>query len=55
MPLLAVTAGDVAYYALALFLVADGHWHSRYALFRLGGTFARLSAFIGERRKSFCP
>ncbi len=45
MPLLAVSAGDVAYYALAVFLVAVGLGLG-YAFLRLGGTFARLSSFI---------
>ena len=45
MPLLAVSAGDIAYYALALFLVVVGIGLG-YAFFRLGGTFGRLSSFI---------
>jgi uncharacterized protein YoxC len=43
--LLASTAGDVAYYALAAFLVAVGAGLA-YAFFRLGGTFGRLSSLI---------
>ena len=45
MHLLAATAGDVAYYALAVFLVATG-LALAYAFVRLGGTFGRLSSFI---------
>lgn len=54
MPLLAVSAGDVAYYALALFLVAVG-LGSGYALFRLGGTFVRLSALIRGTEVELLP
>src|SRR4029079_19657711 len=42
--LLAASAGDIASYALAAFLVAVGAGLA-YAFFRLGGTFARLSSF----------
>ena len=45
MQLLGSTAGDVAYYALAAFLVAVGAGLA-YAFFRLGGTFGRLSSLI---------
>lgn len=54
MQLLAVTAGDVAYYALALFLVAVGLGLA-YAFFRLGGTFARLSSFIRGTEQELLP
>lgn len=54
MQLLAVTAGDVAYYALAVFLVAVGLGLS-YAFFRLGGTFARLSSFIKGTERELLP
>lgn len=54
MPLLAVSAGDVAYYALALFLVAVGLGVG-YAFFRLGGTFGRLSAFIRGTQDELLP
>ena len=54
MPLLAVSAGDVAYYALALFLVSVGLGLG-YAFFRLGGTFVRLSAFIRGTQDELLP
>ena len=54
MQLLAVTASDVAYYALALFLVAVGLGLA-YAFFRLGGTFARLSSFIRGTEQELLP
>lgn len=54
MPLLAVSAGDIAYYALALFLVAVGLGLG-YAFFRLGGTFARLSTFIRGTQDELLP
>jgi uncharacterized protein YoxC len=52
--LLAVTAGDVAYYALALFLVATGLTLA-YVFVRLGGTFARLSSFIRGTERELLP
>jgi hypothetical protein len=52
--LLAVTAGDVAYYALALFLVAVGLGLA-YLFLRLGGTFARLSSFIRGTERELMP
>jgi uncharacterized protein YoxC len=52
--LLAVTAGDVAYYALALFLVAVG-LALAYVFVRLGGTFARLSSFIKGTERELMP
>ena len=54
MPLLAASAGDVAYYALAVFLVAVGLGLG-YAFFRLGGTFGRLSAFIRGTQDELLP
>jgi len=54
MPLLALSAGDVAYYALAVFLVAVGLGLG-YAFLRLGGTFARLSAFIRGTESELLP
>jgi uncharacterized protein YoxC len=54
MRLLALSAGDVAYYALALFLVAVGLGLG-YAFLRLGGTFARLSSFIGGTETELLP
>ncbi len=54
MQLLAVTAGDVAYYALAIFLVAVGLGLA-YVFVRLGGTFARLSSFIKGTERELMP
>ena len=54
MQLLAVTAGDVAYYALAIFLVATGLGLA-YVLVRLGGTFARVSSFIKGTERELLP
>ena len=54
MQLLAVTAGDVAYYALAIFLVATGLGLG-YVFLRLGGTFARLSSFIRGTERELLP
>lgn len=54
MPLLAASAGDVAYYALAVFLVAVGLGLG-YAFFRLGGTFGRLSSFIRGTESELLP
>jgi uncharacterized protein YoxC len=54
MRLVALSAGDIAYYALALFLVAVGLGLG-YAFFRLGGTFARLSSFIGGTETELLP
>jgi len=45
MPPLAFTAGDAAYLALAVFLLAVGLGLG-YAFLRLGGTLGRLSSFI---------
>jgi uncharacterized protein YoxC len=52
--LLAVSAGDVANYALALFLVATG-LSLAYAFVRLGGTFGRLSSFIRGTERELLP
>jgi len=54
MPLLAASAGDIAYYALAVFLVAVGIGLG-YAFFRLGGTFGRLSSFIRGTETELLP
>ena len=54
MQLLAASAGDVANYALALFLIAVGAGLS-YAFFRLGGTFGRLSSFIYGTERELLP
>ena len=54
MPLLALTAGDVAYYALAVFLVAVGLGLG-YMFLRLAGTFVRLSSFIQGTERELLP
>jgi hypothetical protein len=54
MDLLASTAGDVARYALAVFLIASG-LALAYMLVRLGGTFARLSSFIQGTERELLP
>ena len=54
MRLVALSAGDLAYYALALFLVAVGLGLG-YAFFRLGGTFERLSSFIRGTESELLP
>ena len=54
MPLLAATAGDIAYYALAFFLVAAGAGLA-YVFLRLGGTFVRLSSFIRGTEEELLP
>ncbi len=54
MALLALSAGDVAYYALALFLVAVGLGLG-YAFLQLGGTFGRLSSFIRGTESELLP
>ena len=54
MQLLASTAGDVASYALAVFLVAVGLSFA-YAFVRLGGTFGRLSSFIRGTEHELLP
>ena len=50
---LASTAGDAAYWGLAIFLVAIG-LASAFMLFRLGQTFERLSSFIRAPSASCC-
>jgi uncharacterized protein YoxC len=52
--LLAASAGDVARYALAVFLLAVGLGLG-YAFVRLGGTFARLSSFIRGTERELLP
>ena len=54
MQLLAVTAGDVANYALAAFLIAVGAGLA-YAFLRLGGTFGRLSSLIRGTEEELLP
>lgn len=51
---LLANAGDVANYALALFLCAVGAGLG-YAFFRLGGTFGRLSSFIRGTESELLP
>jgi hypothetical protein len=54
MTFLASTAGDVARYALALFLLLSGLGLA-YMLFQLGGTFSRLSSFIRGTERELLP
>jgi hypothetical protein len=54
MTLLASTAGDVARYALAAFLLLSGLGLA-YMLVRLGGTFSRLSSFIRGTERELLP
>jgi uncharacterized protein YoxC len=52
--LLALSAGDVASYALAVFLVAVG-FGLGYMFLRLAGTFGRLSSFIQGTERELLP
>ena len=54
MQLLAASAGEIADYALAVFLLATGLGLA-YAFVRLGGTFARLSSFIRGTERELLP
>ena len=54
MTVLAFTAGDAAYWGLAIFLVAIG-LASAYMLFRLGQTFERLSSFVRGTERDLLP
>ena len=54
MNVLAFDSGDVLDYALAIFFVASGVGFA-YMLFRLGGTFARLSSLIKGTERDFLP
>ena len=54
MQLLAASAGEIANYALAVFLLAVG-FGLAYALVRLGGTFSRLSSFIRGTEVELLP
>ncbi len=54
MQLLAASAGDIARYALAVFLLAVGLGLG-YVFVRLGGTFARLSSFIRGTERELLP
>jgi len=51
---LATSAGDVAYYALAVFLVALGVG-SFWALWKLGNLFGRLSSLIAGTERDLLP
>jgi uncharacterized protein YoxC len=52
--LLATSAGDMANYALAAFLIAVGAGLA-YLFVRLGGTFGRLSSFIKGTEQELLP
>ena len=52
--MLASSASDAAYVALAVFLLAVG-LSLAYAFVRLGGTLGRLSTFIRETQDEFVP
>ena len=54
MTLLASTAGDAAYWGLAVFLVAIG-FAAAFMLFRLGQSFERLSSFIKGTERDLLP
>ena len=54
MTVLSSTAGDVLDYALAVFFLVVGAALA-YMLVRLGGTFARLSAFIKGTERDLLP
>ena len=54
MLVLASTAGDVADYGLAVFLVAVG-LGTAYMLFRLGQTFGRLSSLVAGTERDLLP
>jgi hypothetical protein len=54
MTLLGFTAGDAAYWGLAVFLVAIG-LAAAFMLFRLGQAFARLSSFIKGTERDLLP
>ena len=51
---LAFTAGDAAYWGLAIFLVAIG-FAAAFMLFRLGQAFERLSSFIKGTERDLLP
>jgi hypothetical protein len=54
MNVLAFDSGDVFNYAAAVFFVGAGIGFA-YMLFRLGGTFARLSSLIKGTERDFLP
>ena len=54
MIVLSSTAGNIAYYGLAVFLVAVG-LGSLFMLFKLGQVFGRLSSFISGTERDLLP
>ena len=54
MVVLDTSGGDIAYYALAVFLVLVG-LGSFWALWKLGNVFGRLSSFISGTERDFLP
>lgn len=54
MVVLDTSGGDIAYYALAVFLVLVG-LGSFWALWKLGNVFGRLSSFISGSERDFLP
>jgi hypothetical protein len=52
--LVAASAGDIAYYGLAVFLVLVGAG-SFWALWKLGNVFGRLSSFISGTERDLLP
>jgi hypothetical protein len=52
--LVAASAGDIADYALAVFLVAVG-LGSFWMLWKLGGVFGRLSSFVAGAERDLLP
>jgi|SRR5512132_188351 hypothetical protein len=54
MPVLGFSAGDLAYYGLAIFLVAIGLF-TAYMLFKLGQLFGRLSSLISGTERDLLP
>lgn len=54
MTVLASTAGDAAYWGLAIFLIAIG-LAAAFMLFRLGQAFERLSSFVKGTERDLLP
>lgn len=54
MSVLALSAGDAAYWGLAIFLVVIG-LATAYMLFRLGQAFERLSSFVRGTERELLP
>ena len=52
--LVATSAGDIAYYGLAVFLVLVG-LGSFWALWKLGNVFGRLSSFLSGTERDLLP